>query len=71
MFKQNRFRAQLALRGVTLKELAEMLGISEPTVYRKLNRNGDFTREEIEKMIRFLRIENPMYIFFADEDTEK
>lgn len=70
MFKQNRFRAQLALRGVTLKELAEMLGISEPTVYRKINRNGDFAREEIEKMIRILRIENPMHIFFSDEDTE-
>lgn len=70
MFKKNRFRAQLALRGVTLKELAEMLGISEPTVYRKINRNGDFAREEIEKMIRLLRIENPMHIFFADEDTE-
>ena len=69
MFNKRKFLAQLTLRDVSKKELAEYLGISEVTLYRKIENNGFFTREEIGKMIRFLEIENPAEIFFAEELT--
>ena len=60
----------MTLRDVTKKQLAEYLGINELTLYRKINNSGSFTRKEINDMIKYLRIENPAEIFFADELTE-
>ncbi len=59
--------AQLALKGVTLKELAKNLEIDESTLYRKINDDGRFTRKEMNNMIDFLEIEDPNNIFFANE----
>ena len=67
MFNKNRFKAQLALAGMTMRELAEKLDIDESTLYRKVNSGGSFTREEINKMIEILKIKEPMPIFFASE----
>lgn len=70
MFDKRRFLAQMTLRGVSKKELAEYLDINEITLYRKINNDGHFTRQEINKMITYLHIDNPTEIFFADELTE-
>lgn len=70
MFDRNRFLAQMTLKGVTKKELAQYLGINELTLYRKINNDGSFTRAEINKIITFLHIEDPAAIFFADKLTE-
>lgn len=70
MFDKRKFLAQLALRDVKKKELAEYLGINELTLYRKINNDGAFTRKEINAMIKFLHIEDPAEIFFADKLTE-
>lgn len=67
MFDKNRFKAQLVLSGITSKELATKLGINESTLYRKINANGNFTREEISKITIILKIDNPKDIFFAEE----
>lgn len=67
MFDKRRFMAQLALKGVTLKELAKTLEIDESTLYRKINDDGRFTRKEMNNMIDFLEIEDPNNIFFANE----
>ena len=67
MFKENEFRAQVVRAGKTNKELASYLGIDESTLYRKIKAGGNFTREEINKMIIFLNIEKPADIFFAQE----
>lgn len=67
MFDKNKFRAQIILAGMTAKELAEKLGINESTLYRKINADGNFTREEISKIIEILQIRNPQEIFFADK----
>jgi predicted DNA-binding transcriptional regulator AlpA len=55
------------LAGITMYDLAEQLGINESTLYRKINANGDFSRAEIDELIRILEIEKPMDIFFATE----
>lgn len=65
MFDKRRFMAQLALKGVTLKELAKNLEIDESTLYRKINDDGRFTRKEMNNMIDFLEIEDPNNIFFC------
>lgn len=67
MFDERRFNAQLVLKGITKLEVANALGIKESTLYRKIKRNGDFTRAEIEKLIELLDFENPMKVFFATE----
>lgn len=68
MFDKNRFKAMVVLRGRTLEDVSNALGINKSTLYRKIEeRDGDFSREEINKLIDFLHIENPSAIFFADE----
>ncbi len=69
MFDTRKFKAAMALKGVTLKELAEEIGISYTTLYRKIGNNGSFTREEINEIVKFLDITDPTPIFFADELT--
>lgn len=65
LFNKNKFKAQMVLAGISSKELAAKLGINESTLYRKVNANGNFTREEIGKMVEILGIDNPQDIFFA------
>ena len=67
MFDKKKFKAQIILAGTTAKELAKNLGIDESTLYRKINADGNFTREEISKITEILNIDNPQDIFFADE----
>ena len=67
MFNQNRLKAQMVLKGMSAKNLADALGINEATFYRKMREDGRFTREEIATMIKILEIENPADIFFAEE----
>lgn len=67
MFDKRKFLAQMTLRGVTKKALADKLGINEITLYRKINNDGYFTRKEINDIIKYLHIENPAEIFFADK----
>lgn len=65
MFDEKRFKSALVLRGMTVSELAKELGLSSSTLYRKMHRNGDFTREEISMITLILDLEDPNDIFFA------
>ena len=67
MFDYTEFKVQVVRAHKTNKEIAEYLGIDESTLWRKLQNNGSFTREEISKLIMFLDIEDPKPIFFAEE----
>ena len=70
MFNERKFRAQLVLVGLTMKTLAEEMGIDESTLYRKVSSGGNFTRKEINTMIPILQIDTPMDIFFDQELAE-
>ena len=70
MFNERRFNAQLALAGLSRKDLAEQLGINEATLYRKIKDDGRFTRKEINQIIQILDIKDPEAIFFAPELAE-
>lgn len=65
MFNKNKFKASIVAAGKTANDLATELGINESTLYRKISNDGAFTRQEMQKIITFLKIENPLDIFFA------
>lgn len=65
-FDNRKFLAQMVLRNVKAEDVAKELSINPATFYRKLNKDGEFTRSEIQKLIEFLNIEKPMDIFFCD-----
>ena len=66
MFNEREFNAQLARKGIKKAELAEYLGMTYTSLYRKIKEDGKFTREELAKIIDYLGIEDPASIFFAE-----
>ena len=67
MFNQNLLKAKLLEKGVSVLELCNKLGICEATFYRKLMRDGDFSRFEIEAITKALKLSKVERdnIFFA------
>lgn len=62
----NMLKAQMALKGKRVIDVAKVLNISKSAMYRKLNGKSDFTRKEICDLIDYLQIntEKAMEIFF-------
>lgn len=56
---------EMKSKGVTVEELCKAIGMSKTAYYRKLKGRTEFTRGEIQKMIDFLNLEDPMDIFFT------
>ena len=67
MFNQKLLKAKAVERGISISKLANEIGKSEPTFYRKLARNGDFSRFEIGKITEVLELtqDETNSIFFA------
>ncbi|MBQ3071780.1 MAG: DUF739 domain-containing protein [Oscillospiraceae bacterium] len=57
-----KLRGVIAERGKTQREVAAAIGVCEKTFYLKM-KNGSFGINEVEKMVAFLQIENPLDIF--------
>lgn len=66
MVDTNRLKSVIVLNGLTQEEVAKHLKMSPKTFYTKMKK-GVFGSDEIEKMIDYLHIEEPMPIFFAKE----
>ncbi len=64
MFDSKKFKAELIIKGKNMKDIANVLGINEATLYRKVNGNSDFYRREIQIICNYLDIEDPSDIFF-------
>lgn len=62
--KRNEFKAILARENKTQGDVAKHLGISENTMSQKLKR-GVFGSDEIQKMVDYLHIKDPVFIFFS------
>ena len=60
----NALRGKIAERGKSQTDVAKAIGITPKTFYDKMNR-AVFGSDEIEIMIDFLKIDEPMKIFFA------
>lgn len=66
MFDKQKFKACIILSGLSVKQISSKLSINPATFYRKINRNGDFNRNEIKVLKEILAISNPDEIFFTD-----
>ena len=66
MIKTDELRGIIAKNNLSQAKAAEGLGITPKTFYEKMNR-GVFGSDEIEAMIRLLKIDDPVAIFFARE----
>lgn len=64
MIRTDELRGIIAKNGYSQAKVAEAIGISPKTFYEKMSR-GVFGSDEIEMMIQFLHIDDPVAIFFA------
>ena len=55
-FNQNLLKAKLLEKGVTVLEICDEIGVCEATFYRKMARNGDFSRFEIKRITEKLKL---------------
>lgn len=67
MFNSNLLKAKLVEKGVGVIDLCNTIGICETTYYRKISRQGDFSRFEIKKIVEALSltVDEMNSIFFA------
>lgn len=68
MLDRNALKAEIVRNGLTQKDVAKLIGISEKTFISRM-RKGVFGTDEAEVMIHVLGIKNPSEIFFANEVT--
>lgn len=68
MLDRNALRAEIVRNGMTQKDMAKMIGISEKTFISRMSK-GSFGTDEAEIMIRVLGIKDPATIFFAESVT--
>lgn len=66
MINTDKLRGIIAERRRSQEEVAKALKITPKTFYLKMKK-GVFGSDEIEIMIDFLNIDDPMAIFFAKE----
>ena len=64
MINTKELKAHMVRKGLTQKEVAEKLKMSEKTFYLRMKK-GVFGSDEIECLIELLGIENPMSVFFT------
>ena len=68
MVNANELRAAIARQGMTLAEVAGLLGISAKTFYAKMKK-GVFLSSEMERLMGVLHIDNPIAVFFDGRVT--
>ncbi len=68
MLNKNALRAEIVKNGLTQKDVAKKLNISEKTFISRMKK-GVFGTDEVEIMIDYLGIKNPVEIFFANQVT--
>lgn len=65
MINIDKLNGKIAENRLKRKDVAKALGISTPTLRSRLEK-GVFKNDEIEKLVKLLKIENPMEIFFVN-----
>ncbi len=64
MVDVNRLKGLIVQNEKTQEDVAKHIGITPKTFYMKMKK-GVFGSDEIDKMIDYLNIEDPVSIFFA------
>lgn len=68
MFDRKLFKAAVLMAGKTYQDVADFLGLHIKTLYVRIKK-GEFSRDEINRLIEFLNLESPDKIFFAKKLT--
>lgn len=68
MIRTDELRGVIAKNGYSQVDVAKKLGITPKTFYGKMKK-GVFDSDEIQIMVDFLKIEDPIKIFFAQKVT--
>ena len=58
---------EMKRHGKNINDMCSMLGISRSAFYRKCNGVSEFTQSEIAKTVKYLNLDSPVEIFFANE----
>lgn len=66
MVDTNKLRGIIVTNQKTQEQVARYIGITPKTFYGKMKK-GVFGSDEIEKMIDFLDIDDPMSVFFTQK----
>lgn len=64
MVATDKLRGIIYERGLSQRQVAKAIGMSEKTFYTKM-KQGVFGTDEAEKMVKLLSIKNPGEIFLA------
>ena len=64
--KYPNLRAEMARKGITQTMIAKLLGVSDPTIFRKFSGRTDWTLGEIEAICEYLQ--KDYYHLFIDKD---
>ena len=67
MFNLQKFNAMLFNHNVSKQQLADYLGISLSSLYKRLQKGGDFTSNEIRKLINVFSKDEVMGCLFCYE----
>ena len=62
-----RLKQALDSKGITQKSCAELLGITEKTLYNKMAGNTEFTYSEVKRLRAFLPEYNIDYLLAEDQ----
>lgn len=67
MFDKNKLKAKFVENGLTMEQVAQLLGINPATLYRKMSGDSEFTRNEIAMLKNALNfsLSDINSIFFA------
>lgn len=69
VFNKNKFREKLVGAGITMEQLASVIGINPTTLYRKASGESEFTRSEMQCIRHEIGLDSSDMdaIFFAQE----
>jgi transcriptional regulator with XRE-family HTH domain len=65
------FEIAIKRAGLTKREIAKRLGLSEQGLYKKINNETEFKASEIDKLAKMLSISNVDEIFFHQNSDLK
>lgn len=54
-------------RNISISQFCKDIGMSRTTFYKKIRGEREFTRDEIIRIVKYLKLRSPMAIFFNDK----
>ena len=66
MFNKKLLQLRMLMEDASQVQVARSIGVSAKTFSLKINGKIDWKLEEVQKLCKFLHIDNPCEIFFPD-----